>query len=228
VGTGPGLRERKKQRTREHLIETARRLFAARGFEQVSVVEIAREAKVAPATVFNYFPTKEDLVFHPLEQFEERLLEAIRGRPAGESVLEAFGRFILEPGGFFAAPDEAAARERMELAAMITRSPSLKARERQIVARSAERLAALIAAEIRAPAGDLRPRVTATAMIGLHHALIAYVRERLADGERDRRRLARDVRRRGDAALALLAHGLGDYARKRSSKRSREARGSAG
>src|SRR5262249_10990547 len=69
-----GLRERKKQRTRQLLSETARRLFSERGFEQVSIAEIAREAEVSEQTVFNYFPSKEDLVYSGLEAFEERLL----------------------------------------------------------------------------------------------------------------------------------------------------------
>ncbi|TMM00918.1 MAG: helix-turn-helix transcriptional regulator, partial [Actinobacteria bacterium] len=56
-----GLRERKKQRTRELIEATARQLFIERGFEAVPVAEIARAAEVSEATVFNYFPTKEDL-----------------------------------------------------------------------------------------------------------------------------------------------------------------------
>jgi AcrR family transcriptional regulator len=59
----PGLRERKKQRTRELIAETARELFVERGFERVTVAEIARSSEVSEKTVFNYFPTKEDLVF---------------------------------------------------------------------------------------------------------------------------------------------------------------------
>ena len=63
MSTETGLRERKKRQTRQLLADTARRLFSERGFEQVSVAEIARAADVSAATVFNYFPTKEDLVF---------------------------------------------------------------------------------------------------------------------------------------------------------------------
>ena len=58
-----GLRERKKQQTRRHIAETARRLFSERGFEHVPVAEVARVADVAETTVFNYFPRKEDLVY---------------------------------------------------------------------------------------------------------------------------------------------------------------------
>src|SRR5436190_17452924 len=98
-----GLRERKKLRTRQLLTDTARRLFSERGFEQVSVAEIARAAEVSEATVFNYFAAKEDLVYSGLETFEAELLGAIRERPGGESVLDAFARFILEPRGLLSA-----------------------------------------------------------------------------------------------------------------------------
>ena len=77
-----GLRERKKQQTRELLAETARRLFTERGFERVSVAEIARVADVSEKTVFNYFPTKEDLVYWRLESFEDELLATVRSRAA--------------------------------------------------------------------------------------------------------------------------------------------------
>ena len=114
-----GLRERKKQQTRQLLAETARRLFAERGFEHVSVAEIARAADVSEPTVFNYFPTKEDLVYSGLERFEDDLLAAIRDRPAGETVLQAFGRFILPPRGFLAAEDEHSAARLLEISRMI-------------------------------------------------------------------------------------------------------------
>src|SRR5947209_12512883 len=97
VTTELGLRERKKQRTRQQIADTARRLFAERGFEAVPVTEIAREAEVSEATVFNYFATKEDIFFSRLEAFEEELLSSIRDRRPGESVLEAFGRFVTTP-----------------------------------------------------------------------------------------------------------------------------------
>ena len=76
-----GLRERKKLQTRRHIAETARRLFSERGFERVPVAEVARVADVAETTVFNYFSTKEDLVYWQLASFEEELLRAVRERP---------------------------------------------------------------------------------------------------------------------------------------------------
>src|SRR5512132_38613 len=100
-----GLRERKKQQTRQLIAETARRLFAERGFEAVTVAEVARVAEVSEATVFNYFPTKEDLFYVGLEAFEAELLAAIADRPTGESVLSAFARFVTTPRGLLAASD---------------------------------------------------------------------------------------------------------------------------
>jgi len=72
-----GLRELKKEQTRQLIADTAWRLFGDRGFEQVSVAEVAREAQVAEATVYNYFATKEDLFFWRLEAFGTRLAEAV-------------------------------------------------------------------------------------------------------------------------------------------------------
>src|SRR3954454_15056521 len=127
------LRERKKQRTRAHIAETARRLFADRGFDRVTVAEIAREAEVAPATVFNYFPTKEDLFYSRREAFEDELLGAIRSRPPGQSVLAAFAAFLLGRGGVLAvnAPgdDREATAQIQTITRVITESPALLARE---------------------------------------------------------------------------------------------------
>ena len=83
MDTELGLRERKKLRTRQLITETAARLFVERGFDAVSVASVARAAEVSEATVFNYFPTKEDLVFQGMEAFETELLNAVRDRPAG-------------------------------------------------------------------------------------------------------------------------------------------------
>ncbi len=210
-----GLRERKKEHTRQVLADTARRLFSERGFERVSVAEIARAAEVSPATVFNYFPRKEDLVYSRLELFEGQLLAAIRDRPGGETVIAAFSNFILEPRGLLAAPDEETAKELVALTRMIAASPALLAREQQILARYIDAFAKLIADETGARAGDLRPYVAANALIGVHRSLIAHVRQRLEAGTPNHARLARETRERGEKALALLAEGLGNYAPKR-------------
>src|SRR5580765_1019753 len=140
-----GLRERKKEATRLLITETARRLFAERGFEAVTVADVARAADVAPKTVFNYFPTKEDLFYSRLEAFEEELLEAVRTRAVGESVLHAFSRFLLAPRGVFArleGDDSDTARERLRtMTRVVSESPALLAREWYVYDRYTETLA---------------------------------------------------------------------------------------
>jgi AcrR family transcriptional regulator len=206
-----GLRERKKQQTRELIAETARRMFSERGFEAVPVAAIARAAEVSEQTVFNYFPRKEDLVYWRMESFEEELLATIRQREPGESALAAFGRFARRPRGMLASP-EPDVRERLAgLTRTIVESPALLAREQQIFAGYTDSLAALLAEEQGAKAGDIRPWVAANAMMGAHRALVAYARRRILAGARDPK-LARDVLAEADRALAMLEHGLGDYA----------------
>jgi AcrR family transcriptional regulator len=209
----PGLRERKKQQTRELIAETARRLFAERGFEAVTVAEIARAADVAETTVFNYFPTKEDLVYWRMESFEAALLDAIREREPGESVLAAFARFVLVQRGLLAEPDPEARERLAALTRMIAGSPALLAREQQVYARYTASLAALIAQETGAVADAMEPWVAANALMGVHRGLVDYARRRIIAGARNPR-LAREVRAQGERALALLERGLGDYAPK--------------
>jgi AcrR family transcriptional regulator len=209
-----GLRERKKEQTRRLIAETAWRLFADRGFEQVTVAEVARQAQVAVATVFNYFPTKEDLFYYRLEAFGAGLVDALSARAEGEPVLAAFRRHVLESGGLLAQVEagDPQARERLRtLNRVIAASPALLAREQRALARTADALAALLAAETDAPAHDLRPQITANALIGVQRALIDYTRRRVLADEQ-LARLAADVRRFGKRAFALLEHGLGDYA----------------
>ena len=207
-----GLRERKKQRMRELIAETARRLFAERGFERVTVTEVARAADVSDQTVFNYFPTKEDLVYWRLGSFEEELLSAVRERDPGESIVAAFGRFVLTQRGLLGQSDPEAREQLAALSRMIEESPALLAREQQIFAAYTGSLAALIREERGADADDVEPWVAANAIMGVHRALVGYTRRRVAAGARQPR-LARDVREQAGRALALLEQGLGDYGR---------------
>src|SRR3954464_12911095 len=85
-----GLRERKKRATRDAIAAAARRLFAERGFDAVTVAEIAVAADVSEKTVFNHFPTKEDLVFAGGEARLDQLLADLAKRPAGTPVLGVF------------------------------------------------------------------------------------------------------------------------------------------
>src|SRR3954463_10704149 len=121
----PGLRERKKEQTRQHIADTARRLFLERGFDRVTVAQIARAADVSQKTVFNYFPTKEDLFYWRMETFEEDLLAAVRERAPGESALTAFGRFLLAQRGLLGKHEPEARDQLVRISRMIEASPAL-------------------------------------------------------------------------------------------------------
>ena len=194
-----GLRERKKQQTRALIASTARRLFAERGFDAVTVVEIAREAEVSEKTVFNYFATKEDLLSSGVEVFEE-LLGAVRDRPPGESVVAALRRFLLVPPMALVGD--------VEVARIVTESPALRAREREVAERFTSQLAELIAAETRARPGDVAPRVVAAALTGLQRSLVDLVRREALAG-RPADAIAREYRRQAKRGFALLEDGLG-------------------
>jgi AcrR family transcriptional regulator len=216
MSTGPGLRARKKEQTRQLIADTARELFAKRGFDAVTVAEVARAADVSEATVFNYFPRKEDLVYGRLESFEDELLAAVRDRVPGESALQAFGRFVLEPRGLLAAKN--ADEQLLAVTRMIAESPALLAREEEIFLRYTRSLASLLAEETGSRPDDVEPWVAANALMGIHRGLIAYVRQQILAGRRNPR-LARDVREQGKCALALLETGLGRYAVKPRTRR---------
>ena len=209
-----GLRERKKAQTRQLIAETAWRLFADRGFERVTVAEVARLADVAPATVFNYFPTKEDLFYSRLEAFGARLLEAVAAREPGEPVLAAFRRQLLESGGLLASVEagDAQALQRLRTVnQVIAASPALQARERETIAGTADALAGLLVAEGGDDADQVGAQAAANALLGVQRALIDFTRRRVLAGD-DPARLAAEVRQRAEAAFALLEHGLGGYA----------------
>jgi AcrR family transcriptional regulator len=204
----PGLRERKKQETRELIAQTARRLFLERGFDAVTVAEIAGHADVDTKTVFNHFASKPDLVYHRFEEFEAAMLEAVRAREPGESILAAFARFVLNRQGLLA--DESATERLRAITRMILDSPVLVAHEEQMLGRFTASLAAVIAEETRAKPSDVLPWVAANALIGLHRSLVDYVRRETLAGTRNPQ-LRRRLRAQANKALAKLEFGLGDY-----------------
>jgi AcrR family transcriptional regulator len=204
----PGLRERKKQRTRALIADAALRLFLERGFEAVTIAEIAQAAEVDAKTIYNYFPSKPDLVFQRLEAFEQALLDAVRDRKAGESILAAFARFVLDTHCLLA--DEGASGGLRAVNRMIAASPALLANEQQVFARFTASLAALIGQETGARADDVQPSVVAHALIGFHRSLVQYVRRETLAGTPNTK-LVRDLRRQAAPALSGLEHGLGGY-----------------
>ena len=148
-----GLRELKKEQRRQLIADTAWQLFVDRGFDQVSVAEVAQEAQVAQATVYNYFRTKEDFFYWRLEAFGTRLADT-----------QALDRIRT-------------------ISQLFTASPALLAREQQALNEAASILAGVLAADAAAFPGDLRPQVAANALIGVHRALLDHVRRRSQPGE---------------------------------------------
>jgi AcrR family transcriptional regulator len=204
------LRERKKQQTRLAIAEAARHLFSERGFDAVTVAEVAREADVSEGTVFNYFPTKEDLFYSPMEAFEVDLVTAVAERKSGESVAAAFRRFVLESSAGLA--------DRAELIATAVRilsaSPALQAREREVTAQYTGALAESIAEETGKPREDVEAAVVASALMGAQRTLVDYVRASVMAGRRGPE-LTADARAQGRRAFKRLERGLADYAVKR-------------
>ncbi len=204
-----GLRERKKRQTHQLIFETAHRLFAERGFDAVTVAEIARAADVSEVTVFNYFPTKEDLFFAGMADFEAQLIEAVRNRPPGRSALAAFRGLLTDSFARLAADETAAVIARA--AALIQASSALEAREREVVARYTGLLAAILAEETGAAADAVEPWTVATALMGTHRAVVAYVRNRALAG-RHGRQLAADARAQAIRGFVRLERGMDEYA----------------
>lgn len=202
-----GLRERKKHRTRQQIVDVAWRLFMERGFDGVSVAEIAREADVSEATVFNYFPTKEALVYGLLASFEEEMWTAVRARPAGQSVVAAFGRLVTEPRGLLASGDADASPAIAAATRLVLGSRVLLARERELFDQYTSTLATLIAEERGLAPEDPVAWVIANALIGVQRALVNDVRRQVLAGVASQT-IARRVRARGRQAISILERGL--------------------
>jgi AcrR family transcriptional regulator len=211
VNTEPSLRERKKRQTRALITETAHRLFTERGFDAVTVADVARAADVSEGTVFNYFPTKEDLFYSGMEAFETALVDAVRQRPAGEPVLHAFRRFVLDRSGRLA--NEQVAEVIGHAARLVGASRALQGREREVAADTVDALAALIAEELGAGEHDVEALAVAGALMGVQRAIVAYVRAQVLAG-RSGPTLAADALAQAERAFARLERGLGDFARK--------------
>jgi AcrR family transcriptional regulator len=204
-----GLRERKKRQTRQLIFDAAHRLFGERGFESVTVAAIARAAEVSEVTVFNYFPTKEDLFFGGMQFFEEQLIEAVRNRPRGESAVSAFRRRVLEGAPALATKERHAAIK--QAAQAISASPALAVRERNIVRHYMLQLAGVLAEDTGVAADDVEPLAAAATLMVVHRMLVDHVRKQVVAGRRGLQ-LVEDFRSQARRAFRRLEQGLGDYA----------------
>jgi AcrR family transcriptional regulator len=169
----PGLRERKKQRTRETIIQAAMTLFAERGFDQTTIADIAAKADIAPRTFFGYFAAKEDVVFHDFDETRRRFEQRLADRPAGETTVEALRAVIAELVGELDFEDPA---ERLRRA-VIASTPALQTRDRALMGEFEQILADSVARDLGVPAGSVRPRMVAAAAVAALTALEGFYQD---------------------------------------------------
>jgi AcrR family transcriptional regulator len=153
-----GRRQRKNAQTRAALAEAALRLFLEKGYDAVSVKEIADAVDISVPTLFNHVPDgKEALMFDDGTERRDSLLAAVHQRKAGQSVLAALREFMSGRGPFVAEPT-ADFRRRTDL---IMNTPALRGYSRTLWIRCEEPLAAAIATEVGRPPDDLTARAAA-------------------------------------------------------------------
>jgi len=195
-----GLREAKKRQTRQAIADKAMELFATRGFDRVTVAEVAEAAGVSQKTVFNYFPSKEDLFYDEVPAREAALVAAVRERQPDESILVALRRQNIANCGRMSSPRFAA------FARIIEESPALRAKELEIMAGFTRVLSEALQTELGVE--ELDARVAASLLVGVQWQFFVVARRRALEGRHGaaaERRLRADLER----AYELLEHGLG-------------------
>lgn len=194
-----GLRERKKARTRRLIADTAARLFAEHGYENVAVSEVARDAEVAEQTVYNYFPTKEQLVTDRDEQIQERLTELIRSRPPGVTPAAAIREFVLKSvTGIRSIPAD---QWRGELGYLAAISPTVHRLALEMIDRQAAALAAAIG-----ETSKVRPeiaRLQGIALASVFQIIISEAGRRTRAGQ-SQAKIAKDLHLIAENALDEL------------------------
>ena len=119
-----GLRERKKQRTQQELQRVALELFAARGFDHVTIEDICADAEVSKTTFYRYFDSKEDVLLGSSHQKLQEMATALAQRPATESAIVAVRNAFLE----VAAEYQSQRAQRLAVNRIVRTTPSLAAR----------------------------------------------------------------------------------------------------
>ena len=200
-----GLRERRKQQTRQAISDTATAMFAARGFDQVTIAEVAEAAGVAKMTVTNYFARKEDLVFDRAEGIIRHLADVVTTRAPGESMLAAIRRDYAEA---VARADVTLGLSSPEFARMIVSSPALISRALEMLDQREQALGDAIAAEL----GDdgSQPRVVAALLASVHRVLSAEATQRSLAGQ-PRAEICAWLAGAATAAFDLLEPALSGY-----------------
>jgi AcrR family transcriptional regulator len=166
----PGLRERKKARTRAAIREHALRLFREQGYDATTVEQIAEAAEVSPSTFFRYFPTKEDVVLQ--DDLDLVWMDAFRAQPRDLGPIAAMRAAVRAAFADLAADDLEQLREAMDLAVAV---PAVRARMLEEMARTSQRIAEAVAERSGRNAGDFTVRAVAGAVIGI--AMVAWFDE---------------------------------------------------
>jgi AcrR family transcriptional regulator len=195
-----GLRERKKRATRAAIADAAMELFTERGFDDVTVAEVAAAAEVSEKTVFNYFPTKEELVFHRGRERREELIEAIRNRGPGVSVVQPFRDWTLE---HLDRIERQPVEQTVAVPRLVRGSKAL--RDRLFLAWEEE--AGLLAPVIAEDDDSVIPLVVARTLAWTHRIVFRAAFARLLAGE-SRRAVAADLRAQANQAYDLLERGI--------------------
>ena len=164
-----GLRERKKAKTRKLISDIATRLFIERGYDAVTTAEIAQLAEVSVTTLFNYFPTKEALVYDEDQSMEAALVDAIVSRSPQSSILEAVRAYFLASPMFRAEHEQPYA----EFAHLLDSTPALAEYGRQMMLRYEKTLAQAI--EATANAGAAKPEISTIQAEALAHFILEAV-----------------------------------------------------
>jgi AcrR family transcriptional regulator len=167
-----GLRERKKQKTREAIQREALRLFAAQGYSATTIEQIAAAAEISPSTFFNYFPTKEDVVLY--DSYDPIVISSLTNGPTDESFRAAFRRAM---DGL--AVEMERDREMILVRARLwLKEPSLRARLWEEMERAKSLIAALLAARSGRDANDFELQVIAMALVSASfEASLEWVRQ---------------------------------------------------
>ncbi|MFD7615054.1 TetR/AcrR family transcriptional regulator [Streptomyces sp. NPDC059828] len=203
-----GLRESKKQETRQLISDHATRLFLAQGFEQTTIAEIAIAARVAKKTVTNYFARKEDLALDHQDAFVGSLARAVATRRPGESALTALRRVFIEAA---TAAEPVAGFSGPEFAHMVADSPTLSTRLRDLHDLREAALVDALAEATGATPGDITPRAAAALLAAVHRALFQRIQELTLAGD-DNSRITVVITEEAGIAFDLLEPSLADYA----------------
>lgn len=158
----PGLRERKKQRTRQTIVDVGIGLFATHGYAETTLVEIAAAADIAPSTFFNYFPSKLDIVFGPLDAIIESARERVLERDGDESVTEAVLAWIT---GELAAVERPYSEAWRLIPRIVASDPELGSANRLRIAHLEDIFAEAYARDLDEPPANVRPRMMAAIVV---------------------------------------------------------------